>query len=75
MNEHEEVIIQKAVVMTLQMLGVSSGFLSYNKASKLYGKRFIDKVKKGEIEPVYKAQGIKGKQTYSINEILSSLNK
>ena len=69
----DEVLIQRTVVSTLQMLGVASGFVSYNRASKLWGKRFREMARRGDVKPVSKGEGVNGTLSYSVTQILEKM--
>lgn len=73
MNEREINIVRQTVVDTLQMLGVESGYMSYNRGCKVFGKAFRTMVRRGEIQPVRIGEGRNGTHTYSISEILSKM--
>ena len=52
--------IAQAVQITLERLGVTSGFITYSKAAKVYGKWFVELAKRGEIRPIHKGDGKNG---------------
>lgn len=66
-------VIRRTVITTLQMLGLESGYCSYNRASKLWGKAFRQAAREGKIKPISKGDGRNGKLTYDINTIITTL--
>lgn len=70
---NSEDIIRRTVVTTLQMLGLESGYCSYNKASKLWGKAFRQAERDGKVTPVAVGDGRNGKKTFDINDIIHAL--
>lgn len=60
---------QATIALTLTMLGVSSGELTYAQAKKTYGSWFVSAVQKNRIFPCRYGEG--GRTWYSVVEILT----
>ena len=56
---------------TMKVLGVTSGELTENKASDLYGKWFREAIKRGDIKPCRVGDGNHGTHWYNIEDILT----
>ena len=61
--------IQAAVAMTMTMMGISSGELTFAQAKRTYGAWFIQAVERGWITPC--RYGEHGRTWYSVPEILA----
>lgn len=66
--------IAQAVQITLERLGVTSGFMSYTKAKKVYGKWFVELTKRGELRPIRKGEGKNGTEVYLVSDILEKVD-
>lgn len=66
--------IAQAVQLTLERLGVTSGFITYSKAAKVYGKWFVELAKRGEIRPIHKGDGKNGACHYLVSDILEKID-
>lgn len=73
-NNNNTNTIAQAVQITLERLGVTSGFLTYTKAKKVYGKWFDELVKRGELRPIHKGSGKNGSTLYLISDILEKID-
>lgn len=66
--------IAQAVQITLERLGVTSGFITYTKAVKVYGKWFVELAKRGDIRPIHKGKGKNGSCQYLVSDILEKID-
>ena len=74
-NNYNANTIELAVQATLERLGVTSGFITFNKAKKIYGNWFTELVKLGEIRPILKGEGKNGTQRYLVSDILEKIDE
>ena len=72
-DKERQITIQQTVIVTLRLLGVDSGLVSYNKARKIWGARFTKAVESGELRPLSVGEGKNGKRTYDIQDIIAKL--
>lgn len=74
-NNYNANTIERTVQATLERLGVTSGFITFNKAKKIYGNWFTELVKLGEIRPILKGEGKNGTQRYLVSDILEKIDE
>lgn len=75
MSNYDTTLIERTVQVTLERLGVVSGFLSYREAAKIYGRWFVELVKLGEIRPFSKGNGKTGTQRFLKSDILAKIDE
>nr|MBO6294650.1 hypothetical protein [Schwartzia sp. (in: firmicutes)] len=73
MNERDYVknLLALGGQMVLERLGEDSGELSFNKAKTTYGSWFMKAVEAGDLKPVRKGEGKRGKIVFRRADILA----
>lgn len=73
MNSIEKIVetaSARGAAQVLEMLGISAGEISQNKARAIYGKWFIDAERAGRIHPARIGEGKNGTHYYRVIDIL-----
>lgn len=75
MTNNYNATTERTVQLVLERMGMTSGFITYNKARKVYGSWFVELVKLGEIRPILKGAGTNGTQRFLVSDILARIDE